>query len=395
MSKKTIFFIILIIILGLIITGVILYFLFKPTSEQAGITDGNGLPVDETVVGFATPSPMATLAPEEQQKLKTIATGDILAFWPASTTTLQYFKKDGFYEADFSMIPVKEEKRELGINFSNILEIKPSKAGKVLVKYVATGANDSSYSVLDITTRELKNLDANIKTAAWSPDGQLLIFYYSNSPILANTAVTNEQQYLGQIDKNLSNKKTLINFKASNDLLITWPSTTTAYIMQKSSGYVNQTVLSFDTKSKIFKQFVEGNGLLLKWDSIGNYGLLFTTQNMGNNPTLKLINKEPISLGTFPKITLPEKCVFSKKLAVLYCAIVPELTKGVVWPDDYYMGAFNQDEAIYKIDLQTMEAVPLIDKAIFEIQGIDLTIDETQLIFFDKISGNLYGLKLE
>jgi len=135
--------------------------------------------------------------------------------------------------------------------------------------------------------------------------------------------------------------------------------------------------------------------LLLKWDSIGNYGLLFTTQTNGNTPTLKLINKEPISLGTFPKITLPEKCVFSKKLAVLYCAIPSEPTIGVVWPDDYYMGAFNQDEAIYKIDLQTMEATPLIDKAIFEIQGIDLTKDETQLMFFDKISGNLYGLKLQ
>jgi hypothetical protein len=394
MSKKTIFFIIAIIVLGLVITGVILYFLFRPTTEQSGTTINNGLPTDETVTGFATPTPMATLAPEEQEKIKTIAAGDILAFWPAGTTTLQYFKKDGFYEADYSMIPVKEEKKELGINFSNILEIKPSKIGKVLVKYVATGASDSSYSVLDVTTRELKNLDANIKTAAWSPDGQSLIFYYSNSPILANTTIVTEQQYLGQMDKNLSNKKTLINFKASNDLLITWPSTTTAYIMQKPSGYVNQTVLSFDTKTKIFKQFVEGNGLLLKWDSIGNYGLLFTTQTNGSTPTLKLINKEPISLGTFPKITLPEKCVFSKKLAVLYCAIPSESTIGVVWPDDYYMGAFNQDEAIYKIDLQTMEATPLIDKAIFEIQGIDLTKDETQLMFFDKISGNLYGLNL-
>lgn len=395
MSKKTIFFIILIIILGLVITGVILYFLFRPTTVQPGATTNNGLPTDETAVGFATPSPMATLAPEEQQKIRAIAAGDILAFWPASTTTIQYFKKDGFYEADYSMIPVKEEKRDLGINFSNILEIKPSKVGKVLVKYVATGASDASYSVLDIVTRELKNLDANIKTAAWSPDGQSLIFYYSNSPILANTLITTEQQYLGQMDKNLSNKKTLINFKASSDLLITWPSTSTAYIMQKPSGYVNQTVLSFDTKTKIFKQFVEGNGLLLKWDSIGNYGLLFTTQANGSTPTLKLINKEAISLGTFPKITLPEKCVFSQKSAVLYCAIASESTVGVVWPDDYYMGAFNQDEAIYKIDLQTMEATPLIDKAIFEIQGIDLTKDETQLMFFDKISGNLYGLKLQ
>jgi len=393
MSKKTIFLLILGIIMVLVITSGVLYFIFQPSSIVDTGINGGTLSGGEDI-SFITPSPMATLTPEEQQKTKIIANGEILAFWQASTNTLQYFKKDGFYETDFSVTPPEEEKRELGINFSNILEIKSSKIGKVLIKYVATGSNESAYSVLDVTTRELKNLDANIKTAAWSPDGQSLIFYYSNSPILANTTVTNEQQYLGQMDKNLSNKKTLINFKAANDLLITWPSTTTAYIMQKPSGYVNQTVLSFDTKNKTFKQFVEGSGLVLKWDTVGYYGLLFTVQNNGSTSNLKLINREAISLGTFPKITLPEKCVFSKKTATLYCAIAPALTKGVIWPDDYYMGAFNQDEAIYKIDLQSMEAIPLIDKTAFEIQGIDLIADESQLIFFDKISGNLYGLKL-
>lgn len=395
MSKKTIFLLIFGIIVMLVITGGVLYFIFQSSPVETNETTEEGGLSESGNIGFATPVPVATLAPEEQQKIKIIASGDILAFWQASTNTLQYFKKDGFYETDFSVIPPKEDKKELGINFSNILEIKPSKAGKVLVKYVATGSSESAYSVLDVTTRELKNLDANIKTAAWSPNGQSLIFYYSNSPILANTTVTNEQQYLGQMDKNLSNKKTLINFKASNDLLITWPSTTTAYIMQKPSGYVNQTVLSFDTKNKIFKQFVEGSGLSLKWDAIGYYGLLFTTQNNGSTPSLKLINKEAISLGTFPKITLPEKCVFSQKSAVLYCAIAPELTTGVIWPDDYYMGVFNQDEAIYKIDLQSMEAIPLIDKTAFEIQGIDLSKDESMLMFFDKISGRLYGLNLQ
>ena len=59
------------------------------------------------------------------------------------------------------------------------------------------------------------------------------------------------------------------------------------------------------------------------------------------------------------------------------------------------MGAFNQDEAIYKIDLQSMEAIPLIDKTAFEIQGIDLSKDESMLMFFDKISGRLYGLNLQ
>jgi len=190
MSKKTIFLLILGIIMVLVITSGVLYFIFQPSSIVDTGINGGTLSGGEDI-SFITPSPMATLTPEEQQKTKIIANGEILAFWQASTNTLQYFKKDGFYETDFSVTPPEEEKRELGINFSNILEIKSSKIGKVLIKYVATGSNESAYSVLDVTTRELKNLDANIKTAAWSPDGQSLIFYYSNSPILANTTVTN------------------------------------------------------------------------------------------------------------------------------------------------------------------------------------------------------------
>ena len=44
MSKKTIFFIILIIVTGLIATGTVLYFIFRPTSEVGVVTENGGLP---------------------------------------------------------------------------------------------------------------------------------------------------------------------------------------------------------------------------------------------------------------------------------------------------------------------------------------------------------------
>ncbi|MDP2856322.1 MAG: hypothetical protein Q8N90_04425 [bacterium] len=396
MNKKII--LISIIVIVVVMLGIAGYFIFKSQKTGGGPTATNSLPTD---VGFGI-SPSATpsnsILPgvelnDVASSLHVLASAQILAFWPASTTTLQYFTNEGFYEVDYTKTSIQAEKKDLGINFSNILSVEPSGAGKVLIKYVASGATQPAYSVLDIKINELKNLDLNIRSAAWSPDGQNIIFYYSDSPIYYQEGAT-EQQYLGQMNKDLAKKKTLINFRAASDIQLSWPTTTAVYITQKPSGYVNQTVLSFDPKNITFKPFVEGNGLILKWNDTASYGLLFSTSDAGKAPTLKLINKEAIVIGAFPKLTLPEKCVFSRKAAALYCAIPSELSLTAVWPDDYYQGAFNTEEAIYQINPESLEAQPLISSAVFEVSGIDLNQDESALIFYDKISGKLYGLEL-
>lgn len=396
MNKKII--LISIIVIVVVALGIAGYFIFKSQKTGGEPAATNVLPTD---VGFGISSsatPSSSVSPsaglnDVVSQLRVIASAQILAFWPASTTTLQYFTNEGFYEVDYTKTPIQAEKKDLGINFSTILSAEPSGVGKVLIKYVAIGATQPAYSVLDIKTNELKNLDLNIRSAAWSPDGQNIIFYYSDSPIYYQEGAI-EQQYLGRMDKDLAKKKTLINFQAASDIQLSWPTTTTVYITQKPSGYANQTVLSFDPKNIIFKPFVEGNGLILKWNDTASYGLLFSTSDGGKAPTLKLINKEAIVIGAFPKLTLPEKCVFSSKAAVLYCAIPSEFSLTAVWPDDYYQGAFNTEEAIYQINPESLEAQPLISSAIFEVSGIDLNQDESALIFYDKISGNLYKWEL-
>lgn len=395
MKNKTL--IIIIVVAVVVLAGFFLYRLIQLSSAPA-----NNSSVPSSALPEENNFPTTTLSPTplssessaaEFSRLKTIASGKILAFWPAATTTLQYFTNEGFYEVDYARTPIAPEKKDLGINFNTILSAEPSGAGKVLIKYVASGSTQPAYSVLDITTRELKNLDLNVKSATWSPDGQNIIFYYSDSPIYYQEGAT-EQQYLGQMNKDLAKKKTLINFQAASDIQLSWPTTTAVYISQKPSGYVNQTVLSFDPKNIIFKPFVEGNGLILKWNDAASYGLLFSTSDGGKAPTLKLINKEAIVIGAFPKLTLPEKCVFSHKVAALYCAVPSEFSLTAVWPDDYYQAAFNTEEAIYQINPESLEAQPLISSAIFEVSGIDLNQDESALIFYDKVSGKLYGLEL-
>lgn len=394
-NKKIILIVIILIALAVLVVGGYLIFKSPKTNEMATPTPTAALPTGlGASPGSTSPSPTPSQsAISNPSKLNVLASAAILAFWPASTSTLQYFTNDGFWEVDYSKEPAQAQKKDLGISFTNILGVEHAKSNKVLIKYLASGATQPAYSVLDIQTKELKNLDLNIKSATWSPDGQNIIFYYSDSPIYYQENTT-EHQYLGQIDKNLTKNKTLINFRASSDIQLSWPTSTAVFITQKPSGYVSQTALLFNPSSKIFQPFVDGNGLILKWNNSGTYGLLFTTSAGGIAPTLKLINKDALVIGGFPQLTLPEKCVFSHKTVILYCAIPSNFSSTAVWPDDYYQNAFNEEEAIYQINPESLEAQPLISDAIFEVSGIDLNQDESLLIFYDKISGKLYGLEL-
>jgi len=391
--KKNIIITIIILIILAAIAFAFYWFYLKPATqieENLPPTSGGVLP---TITAGPIVSP-STVETELAQKpvLKPLISKDILAFWQSSTSSIQYLTTEGLFEFNYLESPIKEEKRELGVNFSNILNIEPSTKDKILIQYIAEGATKPAYSVLDINTREVKNLDLNIKTATWSPDGEKLLYYYSDSPIYYQENFK-PSSYLAQLDKNLANRKVLMNFTAASDLNLIWPATSTAYITQKPSGLVEATVLSFNLANNTFSPFVSGYGLILKWDHQGKYGLLFTTSQNGINPKLQLINKDGYVLADFPNVTLPEKCVFANSKPVLYCSIFVNPVFSGVWPDAYYMNALDFDETLYQINLEKMEAKLLINTP-FQINDLKISKDDNYLFFYDEKSKTLYSLSL-
>lgn len=389
MRSKKIFLIILILIIALIL-GVLLYqFLFKKSPSFPFLTPSPfSFPEAPTFSPSPTSSPSPSLA---QPTLKTIVSQPIFAFWPSATQTLQFINSQGLFEVNYQK-EVKVEKKSLGVNLANVLASYPS-FDKVLLKYLAVGAYQPAYALIDIKDQTLKNFEPEVKVVTWSPKGDSLIYYYSSSSFYKSNP--SEKNYLAQIDSNLANKKILFELKVSSDLVISWPSTSTLYLLEKPSGYVRQTVLSFDLKNKTFKPFFEGYGVILKWGRNGDYGLLFSTEERGTNPSLQLINQQGIVLAKFPYVTLPEKCVFSRTKPYLYCAFPQSFNNLAVWPDDYYQGRFSQEEVIYRIDLRNYEAQPFFSEKFFEITQMELSFDEKELLFYDKLTNTLYALTLK
>lgn len=394
MKKNVIITIIIIIAIALIAAAFYWFYLKPQTQIEEGISpEGGGILPTISVL----PSPTGQQESVEtggvaQPILRALINKDILAFWPSASSSLQYLTQEGLFEINYSEFPIKEEKKDLGVNFSNILSVDPSAKGKVLIKYVATGATKPAYSILDIKTGEIKNLDTYIQSAAWSPDGETLIYYYSNSPLYYQENFK-ESSYLAQLDKNLANRKILMNFKAASDINLLWPATNTVYILQKPSGLAESTILTFDVKNKVFAPFVSGNGLMLQWDKQGKYGLLFSVEPNTQKPKLELINNDGMVLAEIPNVTLPEKCVFAGSKPVVYCSIFVNPTFRSIWPDVYYIGTTSFDEMIYEIDLETMEA-KLLNNTIFKVENIKISPDDKYLLFFDDKTRTLYSLSL-
>lgn len=124
--------------------------------------------------------------------------------------------------------------------------------------------------------------------------------------------------------------------------------------------------------------------------------LLYTYSDRGRLVTqvLSLTDRTSVPL---PLATLPEKCVWSRDSATLYCGVPTALTGAL--PDEWYQGVRPFSDRIWKIDLATRVATLVFDPvqlADTQIDAISLTIDSANdvLIFMNKTDGSLWSYDL-
>ncbi len=102
----------------------------------------------------------------------------------------------------------------------------------------------------------------------------------------------------------------------------------------------------------------------------------------------------------FPVVTLPEKCVWSKReTGTLYCG-APKSIPASSYPDDWYKGYVTFSDELWKINIQTGSVSSLADLELLARGPVDVTKlflddDETHLYFTDKVSETLWSFRLE
>jgi len=363
MPKKT-FYIILIIIAGLLIIGGLLwYFLFKPPApapESAGFTAPGretakqGLPLSES------PAIAAHF----------IGDGSIL-FYDFAGNLWQF--KIGDSKPAMTDQTAIENPAEIiwSINGTNI---------------VKSGSNQSDigYMFSDFSKKILVNLRTNIKSAVFSPDGSKIAYYLSDG-LNINSLYTSSPDGKSQ--------RSVISALKLRDINLLWPKNNIISLASKPSGLTAGGLWTLNTAILGFTKLIGGlNGLEALWSPDGNNFIYSYTDQNGQNPKLVLYKK-----GIFKNLnnlaTLVDKCAWAEDSINIYCAVPRSWPDSAILPDDYYKNAFLTADDLWKINTETGEK-NLISQAAGDISGLDVNPDNSSLIFISRNNGFLYQLDL-
>ncbi|MBP6912007.1 MAG: hypothetical protein KBB88_02300 [Candidatus Pacebacteria bacterium] len=229
-------------------------------------------------------------------------------------------------------------------------------------------------------------LDDNITTLSVSPDGTQ-IFYMKNIGDIT-------YGYISLL--NGSDVRQIFDTSFSQ-WLSQWQRADTISLTTKATGYLEGYVYHLTTKGKNFKKILGPTfGLTTNEDLKGIYTLYSYTTAKGMQ--LRVYNETTGEQKNAPFNTFPEKCTWSKKETVVYCA-VPSSLDSRVYPDDWYQGLYFSTDSIWRFDPNNGVGIFVADVykeggEMVDAINLGLTPDENMLYFTNKRDNVLWGISL-
>lgn len=369
------FLIILIIALILIVSFFIVYnsFLKTPTSETPDTeesTNGDQLASGSSKIKII--SQQAILSPViDKQKVK---------YYSATNGNVFESSFDGL-----EITPISSN------NLTNLLKVlwSPNKDKVITVSEENDQAKKYFY---DYQVGQATLLDQRTQWIVWSPEEDKIAYqYYDDQTGDNNISIANPDG---------SQWTNILNTRIKN-LIVEWPSKTQVSIRTRPSGLAQSVVYTIDLENNDFKKVMnETYGLTILWSPLGDKLLFSETNNQGKNLKLKIADLAKQTIKELDLITLPEKCVWSQDNRTIFCA-VPEkkIRSTAVLPDDYYKKAIYFSDAIWRINLDTAEAVQVAgstteNSATYDAKELLLSPLEDYLFFVNRKNDYLYNLKL-
>lgn len=244
----------------------------------------------------------------------------------------------------------------------------------------------STEEILTPFSTTISKLPTGIKELSIKPDGSK-IFYY--------TAGSVSEWFTADPD---GTKATKVMTHPLTEWLPKWLSGNTVALQTKSSAGLPGFVYTFDVSSKALKKTGPGVlGLSSNMNSDGSFNLVSSSRSL---PQLFLINNKTSASTPIQAGTLAEKCVWlEEKTPTAYCAVPNNLPTGK-YPDDWYQGLVSTNDSIQRIDLSKDIYFNIADLSSLSNQKIDvvdinISPDESHLIFRNKVDGYLWMLRIE
>jgi hypothetical protein len=254
--------------------------------------------------------------------------------------------------------------------------------GAKLVRNTTSTSTNTEYST------DGSFLDSNIESIATSPSDARVAYVVGGA--------SGSTVYVSKSDGTV--KSTALT-SPIREWLIQWPKSDTLALTSKPSALSPGYLYFIPSKGGATEKALGAAFGLTTLVSPATTEVLFSGSDRNTFGTaLYTINTR--TQTEFPLKTLPEKCIWSKKVATqIFCA-VPKSIPPALYPDAWYQGAVSFSDELWSVNTTdgtaTLLASPTQSAAPRGIDAIQLSLnkDETVLLFINKKDGSLWVLDL-
>lgn len=365
---------IIILVLGIIIIGVGVYFGFRYFFSSP-INIKEGVPT--------------TTANNQMPQVTTASNNMVFDYWLNKKTGEIFYLTDN--GQIYKISSAGEEQGTGSRATGNLNYIKPSQDGSSLLISFGYPKN-STFAVYNTAAKNWLALPANTTAAAWDPKSDNRLIYLKDG---GNTSRLN---FL-----TLSNGKSQELLQLSQkDLDLEWVLPDVIYLKERPSNKIGTSLWSYNLSSKTIEAVAkEETGLVIKWVDNGKMGLKLS------NGLFFVIDSKNKLLSLVDLLTLPSKCDVSSERLEMYCAApsLESLSTNIIknLPDEYLKKDLKFKDTIYLIPIDLLGQSKLLTlkfsllNALPNNKPIDadhLEIFNNQLLFINRYDKKLYSLEL-
>ncbi len=260
---------------------------------------------------------------------------------------------------------------------------------KKVISYFKKPEGIKRYS-FDYNSQKGVILSENIKSIAFSPSSEKIVYQYINAQ--------DQQNSISVANADTSSWKNIFQTRLEN-LIVSWPVPDKIYFFDPPSGTKKSSFYSLDYPSGNFKKIISDQfGLATKISPDGQKILYQKTEEGGKNLKLFVSSSEGTGAKELPVATLVEKCAWSLDNQNIFCAVPQKLSQNAVWPDDYSSGGVSVSDDFYFIDSTSGKKTKIAGSSgqqPFDATELTLSPQENYLFFIDRMREFVYNIELK